>query len=211
MSNLTSIVTSALEARGVLGKIRAELRANVFSAIHEQQQLEGKTDAPSANLRTIHEEGAGRVAAQLVLELLRSALASRSELPPPARAPVRRRQRGTATRSHLAQRPSSSGPAGPYELPGQRPPSRQLVTPLLPLSRVEAASADGAPAPTAASGSALAQRRDPTQLAPGRASRMIISCAFCSPHLKVEEPCIISWVGARSCDPVRWPRRRLRA
>ena len=72
MSNLTSIVTSALEARGVLGKIRAELRANVFSAIHEQQQLEGKTDAPSANLRTIHEEGAGRVAAQLVLELLQS-------------------------------------------------------------------------------------------------------------------------------------------
>ena len=33
---LTSLLTSALEARGVLGKIRAELRANVFTAIHDQ-------------------------------------------------------------------------------------------------------------------------------------------------------------------------------
>ena len=66
ISNLTSIVTSALEARGVLGKIRAELRASVFSAIHEQQQQQGmRPGTDPAVLRMFHQEGAGRVAAQV--------------------------------------------------------------------------------------------------------------------------------------------------
>ena len=37
LSPLVGIVTSTLEERSVLSKIRAQLRANVFSAIHEQQ------------------------------------------------------------------------------------------------------------------------------------------------------------------------------
>ena len=34
--DLVSLVTTALEARGTLGKLRAQLRASVFSAIYEQ-------------------------------------------------------------------------------------------------------------------------------------------------------------------------------
>jgi FGFR1 oncogene partner len=68
LSNLTSIVTTALEARGVLGKIRAELRASVFSAIHEQQQSE--PHGGMARPALLHQDSAGRVAAQLVLDLL---------------------------------------------------------------------------------------------------------------------------------------------
>lgn len=62
---LTTMVTSALEARGVLGKIRAELRASVFSAIHEQQSA--KTSALPACLNT----APGHLAVQLVLDLLK--------------------------------------------------------------------------------------------------------------------------------------------
>ena len=81
ISNLTSVVTSALEARGVLGKIRAELRASVFSAIHEQQQQQGvRPGTDPAVLKMFHQEGAGRVAAQVcaapVLILCRAAAAS---------------------------------------------------------------------------------------------------------------------------------------
>ena len=66
--DLTQVVTSALESRGVLAKMRAELRANVFSAIHEGQG--GKQVQPSAPLRLLQAEPAGRLAASLVLELL---------------------------------------------------------------------------------------------------------------------------------------------
>jgi len=66
LSDVTSIVTTTLEARGVLGKIRAELRASVFSAIHEQQQ-KASTALP---VLLLHQDDAGRAAAQLVLDLL---------------------------------------------------------------------------------------------------------------------------------------------
>jgi hypothetical protein len=70
MDELTSIVTSTLEARGVLNKIRAELRANVFSAIQEQQ---GAPDsAPNTALETLQRSGHGQVAAKLMHELLLS-------------------------------------------------------------------------------------------------------------------------------------------
>ena len=70
MDELTSIVTSTLEARGVLNKIRAELRANVFSAIQEQQ---GAPDsAPNPALETLQRTGHGQVAAKLMHELLLS-------------------------------------------------------------------------------------------------------------------------------------------
>ena len=65
---LTSILTTTLEARGVLGKIRAELRASVFTAIHEHQVAAG-IGGP-AGLAQLHQDSAGQLAAQLVLELL---------------------------------------------------------------------------------------------------------------------------------------------
>ena len=70
MDELTSIVTSTLEARGVLNKIRAELRANVFTAIQEQQ---GAPDtAPNPALETLQRTSHGQVAAKLMHELLLS-------------------------------------------------------------------------------------------------------------------------------------------
>ena len=63
MDDLTSIVTSTLEARGVLNKIRAELRANVFSAIQEQQG--GADDAPNAALEGLRRTSHGQLAAEV--------------------------------------------------------------------------------------------------------------------------------------------------
>lgn len=63
--NLTSILTTALEARGVLGKIRAELRASVFSAIHEQTGGSSATGSSSPALAVLHQDSAGRLAAQV--------------------------------------------------------------------------------------------------------------------------------------------------
>ena len=62
MDELTSIVTSTLEARGVLSKIRAELRANVFAAIQEQQ---GPTDsAPNPALAAMQKTSHGQLASK---------------------------------------------------------------------------------------------------------------------------------------------------
>lgn len=68
MESLTSIVSSALEARGVLAKIRAELRANVFAAIHEEEPPDASA-APLV-LAAVRGDSAGQVALQLVHELL---------------------------------------------------------------------------------------------------------------------------------------------
>eukprot|EP00966_Prymnesium_polylepis_P295718 6829599-Prymnesium_polylepis.1 len=67
LSPLVGIVTSTLEQRGVLSKIRAQLRANVFSAIHEQQAPQ---EPSCAALRRLQEERAGTLATQLVHDLL---------------------------------------------------------------------------------------------------------------------------------------------
>jgi len=68
MEDLTNVVTSALEARGVLGKIRAELRASVFSAVYEQQGGPGpEVEQVVSNLTS---DAAGQMALQLVHELL---------------------------------------------------------------------------------------------------------------------------------------------
>ena len=76
MDELTSIVTSTLEARGVLNKIRAELRANVFSAIQEQQ---GAPDsAPNPALETLQRTSHGQVAAKVARSPTNPLLALRS-------------------------------------------------------------------------------------------------------------------------------------
>ena len=69
MEDLTNIVTTTLEARGVLGKIRAQLRANVFCAIHEQQPPQ---QGACAALEALRSEQAGHVAVQLIHDLLLS-------------------------------------------------------------------------------------------------------------------------------------------
>ena len=68
MESLTSIVSSALEARGVLAKIRAELRANVFAAIHEEELPE--SSPTSAFMTSMLADPAGQLVMQLVHELL---------------------------------------------------------------------------------------------------------------------------------------------
>ena len=61
MEDLTAIVKSTLETRGALGKIRAELRANVFCAIHEQNMV----SAPRSDALTSLQDGCGALALQV--------------------------------------------------------------------------------------------------------------------------------------------------
>ena len=70
-SSLTSLLTTTLEERGILGKVRAELRANVFLAIHEQHGLAGPKGPPAA-LTSLQADSAGRLATHLVLELMQA-------------------------------------------------------------------------------------------------------------------------------------------
>lgn len=71
MEGLVAVVSSALEARGVLPKIRAELRANVYSAIHEHDTLDATPH--SHKLQKIKAEPAGEAALLLVHEMLHAA------------------------------------------------------------------------------------------------------------------------------------------
>ena len=68
MDDLTSLVTTALEARGVLCKIRAELRASVFSAIYEQNG--GPFPESEAAASKLRSDETGALALSLVQELL---------------------------------------------------------------------------------------------------------------------------------------------
>jgi FGFR1 oncogene partner len=70
MESLTSIVSAALEARGVLAKIRAELRANVFAAIHEEEPPNASASPPV--LAAVRADSTGQLTLQLVHELLSS-------------------------------------------------------------------------------------------------------------------------------------------
>jgi hypothetical protein len=64
---LKGIVQKTLEAKGVLGKIRAQLRSSVFSAIQEEQSdLNGE----SAALRELKRTSEGRLALELVHDFL---------------------------------------------------------------------------------------------------------------------------------------------
>ena len=66
MEGLVSLVSSALEARGVLPAIRANLRANVFAAINDQQPLQKQTNQ---TLETHKNKPEGNLALQLVHDL----------------------------------------------------------------------------------------------------------------------------------------------
>eukprot|EP00306_Pavlova_sp_CCMP459_P017671 CAMPEP_0185207742 /NCGR_PEP_ID=MMETSP1140-20130426/60827_1 /TAXON_ID=298111 /ORGANISM="Pavlova sp., Strain CCMP459" /LENGTH=63 /DNA_ID=CAMNT_0027775437 /DNA_START=48 /DNA_END=235 /DNA_ORIENTATION=- len=63
MDELKAIVQQTLEAKGVLGKIRAELRSSVFSAIQEEQaDSKGESEA----LRDLKRSAEGKLALDLV-------------------------------------------------------------------------------------------------------------------------------------------------
>ncbi len=66
--DLVSLVTTALEARGTLGKLRAQLRASVFSAIYEQNG--GPFPESDAAARKLRADDAGALALSLVQELM---------------------------------------------------------------------------------------------------------------------------------------------
>ncbi|KAG8468066.1 hypothetical protein KFE25_007118 [Diacronema lutheri] len=67
IEELKGIVQKTLEAKGVLGKIRAELRSSVFSAIQEEQaDLSGESPV----LRELKRSAEGRAALELVREFL---------------------------------------------------------------------------------------------------------------------------------------------
>mmetsp|Transcript_6454 Transcript_6454/g.10027 ORF Transcript_6454/g.10027 Transcript_6454/m.10027 type:complete len:440 (-) Transcript_6454:797-2116(-) len=69
IDDIKEIVTRTLEAKGVLGKIKAELRASVFTAIDEQEKVSGVyLENPLVQkLLSSHE---GRVAVDLIREFL---------------------------------------------------------------------------------------------------------------------------------------------
>lgn len=78
MMDLKTLVTRTLEKKGVLAKIRAELRASVFEAIEEEDRtIENEDNVPPALLgscndraKELHASPAGRLLTALVCEYL---------------------------------------------------------------------------------------------------------------------------------------------
>ncbi|XP_071819142.1 centrosomal protein 43-like isoform X2 [Apostichopus japonicus] len=69
-TELRDLVAQTLETSGVLGKIRAELRASVFLALEEQQHQQKKTSYINQELKTFLQSKDGLTVANLVLEFL---------------------------------------------------------------------------------------------------------------------------------------------
>eukprot|EP00741_Cyanophora_paradoxa_P023780 tig00021621_g22969.t1 len=69
VDEIKEIVTRTLETKGVLGKIRAELRASVFTAIDEQEKESG-IYLENAAIQKLQSTPEGRLAAELVREFL---------------------------------------------------------------------------------------------------------------------------------------------
>mmetsp|Transcript_11676 Transcript_11676/g.40607 ORF Transcript_11676/g.40607 Transcript_11676/m.40607 type:complete len:392 (+) Transcript_11676:92-1267(+) len=71
MEELKTLVTASLEKQGVLGKLKAELRAAVFAAVDEEGVRRGSPVlAPSSRARSLAESEEGAIALALVAELL---------------------------------------------------------------------------------------------------------------------------------------------
>ena len=163
--NLTTILTTALESRGVLGRIRAELRASVFSAIHEQSGAAGSTDGLPATLQSLHHDNAGRLAAQLVLELLATCQLdySLSVLRPEANLKSERTERASLAQSLGLTSANSSEPllvqlvralvqpGGAAQLAAAAPPAAKAAE-LATAAAASAASTSSAPAASSGGG-----------------------------------------------------------
>ncbi|XP_032234808.2 centrosomal protein 43 isoform X4 [Nematostella vectensis] len=69
-TELRDLVAQSLESKGVLGKIRAQLRASVFLALEEQEGPENKIPLTNGNLKKFISTSEGRLVAGLVREFL---------------------------------------------------------------------------------------------------------------------------------------------
>ncbi|XP_064604114.1 centrosomal protein 43-like isoform X2 [Liolophura sinensis] len=69
-TELRDLVAQTLESNGVLGKIRAELRASVFLTLEEQESVQNKTPFLNAELKKFLITKEGRLVAGLVQEFL---------------------------------------------------------------------------------------------------------------------------------------------
>ncbi|XP_019646939.1 PREDICTED: FGFR1 oncogene partner-like isoform X1 [Branchiostoma belcheri] len=69
-TELRDLVAQTLETNGVLGKIRAQLRASVFLALEEQGALESKSQLVNQDLKKFLNTKEGRMVAALVREFL---------------------------------------------------------------------------------------------------------------------------------------------
>ncbi|XP_024524436.1 protein TONNEAU 1a [Selaginella moellendorffii] len=76
LMELKALITKTLEKRGVLARIRAELRANVFAAIEEQERADGDANAFSLiggcndRAKDLHSSQAGKLLSGLICEYL---------------------------------------------------------------------------------------------------------------------------------------------
>jgi hypothetical protein len=72
MEELKGVVTNALEKKGILAKIRAELRASVFEAIDEQGSATntGLASQRTEKLQKLQESESGLMVTHLVHEFL---------------------------------------------------------------------------------------------------------------------------------------------
>ncbi|XP_033739398.1 FGFR1 oncogene partner-like isoform X3 [Pecten maximus] len=69
-TELRDLVAQTLETNGVLGKIRAQLRASVFLALEDQESVQNKTPFSNPDLKKYLNTKEGRTAAALVREFL---------------------------------------------------------------------------------------------------------------------------------------------
>ncbi|CAH3121247.1 unnamed protein product [Pocillopora meandrina] len=69
-TELRDMVAQTLESKGVLGKIRAQLRASVFLALEEQEGSESKIQLVNPDLKKFLGTGEGRLVTGLVREFL---------------------------------------------------------------------------------------------------------------------------------------------
>ncbi|KAL3883295.1 hypothetical protein ACJMK2_029577 [Sinanodonta woodiana] len=69
-TELRDLVAQTLEANGVLGKIRAQLRASVFLALEEQESVQNKAPFLNHDLKKLLSTKEGRMVAGLVREFL---------------------------------------------------------------------------------------------------------------------------------------------
>ncbi|PFX16820.1 FGFR1 oncogene partner-like isoform X2 [Stylophora pistillata] len=69
-TELRDMVAQTLESKGVLGKIRAQLRASVFLALEEQDGSEGKIQLVNPELKKFLNTSEGRLVTGLVREFL---------------------------------------------------------------------------------------------------------------------------------------------
>jgi len=69
-TELRDLVTSALQTSGVLGKIKAQLRSNVYLAIEGEDELKKKSNHVNTKLDRFASTSEGRLALQLIREFL---------------------------------------------------------------------------------------------------------------------------------------------